>query len=237
MKEVDLFDPIRLWLTGQGYTVSSEVKNCDVVATLPDDPEALIVIELKTRMSLDLVNQGVARKELTDSVYLAIPVVGAKGTLRSAKKMVATLRRLELGLIYVRFLRHGTRVEPILHPQPFTPRHRHKRRQAILREIDHRYAELDRGGRPKDTLQYTAYRQRALRIASILQEESPLSPKEIQRRGGPDTAGRILSLNHYGWFSRVVRGSYELSEAGREALTIHADALQAIEGNEFPRSC
>ena len=228
MKEVDLFDPIRRWLDGQGYRVSSEVKDCDIVATLPDDPETLIVIELKTRMSLALINQGVARKELTESVYIAVPVSGAKGTLRNARKTLATLRRLELGLLFVRLLRDGTRVEPVLHPRPFTPRKRRKRRSAILREVDHRYAELDTGGQPRSGVRYTAYRQRALRIAAILGEEAPLSPKAIVERGGPTEAGRIVAGNHYGWFDRVARGSYALSEAGNAALSIHSDAIARV---------
>lgn len=225
MKEVDLFDPIRRWLDGQGYRVSAEVKDCDIVATVPDDPDTVIVIELKTRMTLDLINQGVARKELTESVYLAVPVTGASGTLRNARKTLATLRRLEIGLLYVRFLRTGTRVEAVLHPGTFTPRKRRKRRTAILREIDHRYAELDTGGQPRTGVQYSAYRQRALRIATILAEEAPLSPKMIVDRGGPAESGRIVASNHYGWFDRVSRGSYELTEAGRTALSIHRDAI------------
>ena len=143
MKEEELFDPIRTWLTGQGYAVSAEVRDCDLVATRPDDPETLIIVEMKTRMSLDLVNQGVRRKEISDSVYLAVPLIGSAGSLRNARRTLATLRRLELGLLYVRILRGGTRVEPTLHPREFVPRQRPRNRIAILREVDHRYAELD----------------------------------------------------------------------------------------------
>ncbi|MFW5643570.1 MAG: DUF2161 family putative PD-(D/E)XK-type phosphodiesterase [Alkalispirochaeta sp.] len=231
MKEEELFDPLHIWLTGQGYHVSSEVRGCDLVATTPENPEELIVIEMKTRMTLDLVNQGVQRKEVTESVYLAVPLVGSRGTLRNARRTLATLRRLELGLLYVRFLRSGTRVETALHPRPFEPRRRRKRRQAILREIDHRYAELDRAGMVGNEPRFTAYRQRAIRIANILAAESPLQPRTIRDRGGAAECGVILRANHYGWFERVARGWYGITPAGREAVTRYAEIVRG-----FPES-
>ncbi len=231
MREEDLFGPVRMWLEGQGYTVSSEVRHCDIVARHPDTPDEIIIVELKTRMSLDLVNQGVHRKELTDSVYLAIPLRGAAGRLRNAASVLHTLRRLELGLLYVRFLRQGSRVEVALHPREFTPRRRTGRRRAIIREIDHRYAELDTGGQPSRTPRFSAYRQRALMTAAILSEESELSPGDVRGRGGPDECGHIMAANHYGWFDRVRRGHYRLSEAGREAVRRNGDTIEAIRRN------
>lgn len=34
MKKTELSEPLRLWLAKQGYSVSCEVKNCDIVAWL-----------------------------------------------------------------------------------------------------------------------------------------------------------------------------------------------------------
>jgi len=229
MKEEELFDPIQTWLTGQGYVVSAEVRDCDLVAIRPDDPETLIIVEMKTRMSLDLINQGVRRKEISESVYVAVPLFGSAGRLRNTRRTLATLRRLELGLLYVRVLRNGTRVEPALHPREFIPRQRPRRRIAILREVDHRYAELDRGGVAGNTLRYSANRQRALRTAAILQSEETLRPQDIRRRGGPEECGKILAANHYGWFDRVSHGWYTLSPEGHAALELHAAAVA-----EFP---
>jgi len=231
MKEEELFDPIRTWLIGQGYHVSAEVRDCDIVATAPENPDELIIIEMKTRMTLDLVNQGVRRKEITESVYLAVPLVGSRGRLRNARRTLATLRRLELGLLYVRFLRSGTRVETVLHPRSYERRQQRKRRAAILREIDHRYAELDRAGMAGREPRFTAYRQRAIRIARILAEESPLQPKMIRERGGAPESDRILRGNHYGWFERVARGWYTITPAGREAVTRYAGILDGFRGH------
>jgi hypothetical protein len=232
MREEDLFEPVRSWLEGQEYSVSSEVRDCDIVARHRNRPEDIIIVELKTRMSLNLVNQGVRRKELTESVYLAVPLHGSKGRLKNAAATLQTLRRLELGLLYVRFLRGGTRVEPVLHPREHTPRRRPGRRTAIIREIDHRYAELDRAGQPAGTVRFSAYRQRALLTAAILSEEGESSPRGIRDRGGPDECGRIMSANHYGWFDRVRRGQYRLSEAGIQAVTTFADTITAIRGKK-----
>ncbi len=228
MREEELFGPVATWLEGQGYRVSSEVRDCDIVAQKPDDPDELIIVELKTRMSLDLVNQGVRRKEITDAVYLAVPLHGAKATLRNSRALLQTLRRLELGLIYVRFLRSGIRIELVVHPGEFSPRRRHRRRAAIIREIDHRYGEFNRGGQPSTTRRFSAYRQRALLTAAILREKERATPQHIRLAGGPKECGRILSANHYGWFDRIERGWYRLSPEGIHAVEEYGDVVSFI---------
>ena len=84
MKETELSEPIRLWLDKQGYTVSCEVKNCDIVAQKKSE---LVIIELKTRFSLDLVYQAVNRKNLTESVYVAVPVLQGRKTIPKFKEV------------------------------------------------------------------------------------------------------------------------------------------------------
>ncbi len=78
MKETELGKPIETWLEKQGYSVSCEVKNCDIVARKADE---LLIVELKTRFCLDLVYQAVNRKNLTDSVYVAVPVQQGRKTI------------------------------------------------------------------------------------------------------------------------------------------------------------
>ena len=60
----------------------------------------------------------------------------------------------------------------------------------------------------------TAYRQDALLIAGSLLG-APLSPKSIRLLTGVDSASAILQRDVYGWFKRVERGIYELSDLGR----------------------
>lgn len=61
----------------------------------------------------------------------------------------------------------------------------------------------------------TAYRQRALACAAALQE-GHLRPRDL--RPAAADAARILLSNVYGWFERVDRGLYGLTDLGAEAL-------------------
>lgn len=228
VRETELYTPIRAWLEGQGYHVAGDVQHCDVVAHLSDAPEDLVVVELKTRMSLDLIAQAALRQEITDTVYVAVPLRGSSSTLRNGRAIRALLRRLELGLIVVRFLRTGTRVEILVHPKPCTRRNAHRKRLRIIREIDGRYAEFDPGGQPGSTPRLTAWRQRSLRIAELLQQRGIASPRELRDDGAPEQTQRILSLNTYGWFERVERGRYRLAIPGRHALEIYREILPRL---------
>jgi hypothetical protein len=62
----------------------------------------------------------------------------------------------------------------------------------------------------------TAYRQQALACASAL-AQGPRRVRDL-RPDIPD-APKILQHNHYGWFDRAERGIYQLTAAGRTALT------------------
>lgn len=61
----------------------------------------------------------------------------------------------------------------------------------------------------------TAYRQQALACAAAL-AQAPARPRDLKPKM-PD-APKILLSNVYGWFVRVERGIYTLSEAGKAAL-------------------
>jgi hypothetical protein len=58
----------------------------------------------------------------------------------------------------------------------------------------------------------TAYRQRALARAAAL-AQGPRRPRDL-KASIPD-APRILDGNVFGWFARVERGVYGLTESGR----------------------
>ena len=63
--------------------------------------------------------------------------------------------------------------------------------------------------------QLTAYRQQALAVAGKL-AVAAARPRDL-RAVAPDAA-RILQANVYGWFERVERGVYTLTDSGRTAL-------------------
>ncbi len=225
MKETELDQPVRTWLEHQGYSVSCEVKNCDIVARKDDD---LLIVELKTRFSLDLVYQAVNRKNLTDSVYVAVPILPGKKSIPKYKDVKKLLNRLEVGLILVRFMKTKTRVEVVSHPEEYKPRKAHRRRASIIREIDGRYSEFNKAGSAVADRRVSAYKQQALVTAFLLDREGPLSPKIIRIMGGGAKTQQILGGNVYGWFDRVSRGIYELNEAGSGALALHNDIVETL---------
>jgi len=225
IREQDMHIPLSEYLKHQGYTVNSEVRNCDLVARKKDD---IIIIELKTRITVSLLVQAAARKELNDAVYIAVPIPSGKNSLPNMKGIRKLLRRMEIGLICVRFLKTKTRIEVEEHPIPFTPRRRHKKREAILREIDGRYAEFNTSGSPTSSGRITAYRQEALRIAHYLYNTTASSPKMLRNLGCNDKTQQILSDNVYGWFERISRGTYKLSSEGETALSTYSYIIEKI---------
>ena len=225
MKETELGKPIEKWLEKQGYSVSCEVRNCDIVARKGDE---LLIIELKTRFSLDLVYQAVNRKNLTDSVYVAVPVPEGRKTIPKYREVKKLLARLEVGLILIRFLKSKTRVEIISHPGIYSPRKANKRIISIIREIDGRYSEFNKAGSTVSDRRISAYKQQALVAAYLLKDKESLSPSQIRKSGGGAKTQRILAGNVYGWFDRVGRGLYRLNPAGLKALELNKDILKDL---------
>jgi len=216
IKESDLYNPLKTYLEKQGYSVSPEVHECDLVAVREDE---VVLIELKTRVTVALLIQASRRKDISDSVYIAVPVPQGKSRLPNYGGLKNLLKRLEVGLILVRFMKTKTKVETVLHPRPFEKRMRRRKQAAILREIDGRYAEFHEGGIPTTVEKITAYKQESIKIAYMLLDSGPSSPKSLRDRGArADKTQTILSRNHYGWFDRIGRGIYELNGTGREAL-------------------
>ncbi len=224
LKETDLSEPLKRYLEGQGYTVNCEVNHCDMTATKDD---ALLIIELKLKMSLRFLYQGLNRKAITDSVYLALPVEGSKSTPPEFRNLKALLKRLEIGLILVRFLKTKTKVEIIQHPDSWQAPKRPGKTRAILREIQSRPIEYNVAGASGQQPKITAYRKRVLQIAKTMDDGETWSPAAVKKTGCDSTAGQILRLNHYGWFVREDRGKYRLDEAGKEALKDYSDIIES----------
>ena len=218
-RESDLFPPIRDYLIERGYTVRSEVHDCDIAATKDD---ALIIVELKRHLSVTLLIQATARQKLTDSVYVAIPRPQAGQWRRQWRGTKRLLRRLELGLLLVSWTRKRARVEVALHPTPIARRKNRRGRRALLEEVAARSGDFNEAGANRRKL-VTAYRENALHIACLLDALGAQTPGQLRARDtGPKTL-RVLYDNVYGWFDRVGRGVYALNDTGREALETYAD--------------
>ncbi|AFG37328.1 DUF2161 family putative PD-(D/E)XK-type phosphodiesterase [Spirochaeta africana] len=212
LRETELYPPVQEYLCSLGYQVVGEAAGCDIAAWHGNE---LVAIELKSAINLKLILQAVERQESCDSVYLAVPVVGS-GYPANYRAKLRLIKRLELGLLLVRFLQHRTRVELVCHPAARESRRNNPRRRAILREIHGRSGDHTPGGTRGKVV--TAYREEALYLAWLLQDSQGMSPAECRQRGGSPKAAAILRDNHYGWFERIRRGVYRLHPAGTAAL-------------------
>ncbi|MEE4383699.1 MAG: DUF2161 family putative PD-(D/E)XK-type phosphodiesterase, partial [Pseudomonadales bacterium] len=224
MAEADLYAPVKRFLEAQGYTVKGEIGACDVVAVRGDAPP--VVVELKARPSLELVLQGVDRLAFSDQVYVAFaaPARGSKGAAARRRRLHGLLRRLGLGLLLVR--EDGT-VLPELDPGPYRPRPNARKRARLLKEFAERAGDPEPGGAPAGP-RLTAYRQDAIRCAEALSGEPVLKASIVRDRSGVPRAATILRDNHYGWFERVARGHYALTQRGREDLGAWSQALARL---------
>lgn len=226
-----LYDPVKAFLEGQGYTVKGEIGRCDLVAVREGaDP---VVVELKLAFTLPLVFQGLQRQGLTDLVYLAVARPDStRSLLQRQRRDVAKLcRMLGLGLMTVDPATGHVEVQ--LDPGPYRPRRQPAARQRLLGEFQRRVGDPTRGGgRGRPVM--TAYRQDALRCARRLALHGPQRPAELRAATGVNRAAAILRSDVYGWFERIERGVYALTPAGRAALEQFADAVAAIEAAEGP---
>lgn len=218
--ETSLYAPVKAFLEGQGYTVKGEVGRCDVVARRGDEPP--VIVELKTSLNLELIMQGVERLSLTDAVYLAVPSPRGASPVFDGR-LHKLLRRLGLGLLLVHPPAHRSQVvEPIFDPLPYSPRRNKRRAARLLGEFARRVGDPNAGGSPGRVKLVTAYRQEALRVASVLQARGPQKPAVLRLDAEAPNAGRILLEDVYGWFERVERGIYTLTPAGVQALDLYA---------------
>ncbi len=220
--ESDLYEPIQQYLIRQGYTVRSEVNHCDITAVKEDE---LIIIEMKRGFNTILLLQATQRQKISDSVYVALPFPHGGIWSKKWRQIEHLLKRLQLGLILVKFQGGRALVHIQFHPVPFSRRKQKRAKMAILREIEGRSDEYNRGGSVRKKL-VTAYREQAIFIACCLEKHGELTPKQLRNLGtGPKTQP-ILYANHYGWFDRCERGVYCLKPKGKKELETYPDLVQ-----------
>jgi len=193
--------------------VKAEVTGCDVVATRGDEPP--VIVELKLAFTLALVLQGVDRLGMTDRVYLAVPRPRGRGARRAPvyrRDVRALCRRLGLGLMTV-----DSRVEVLLDPVPYRPRRRARRLARLLGEHARRVGDPNRGGVNRTPL-VTAYRQEALRCALLIRDAGTAKLRVLRETGLVPNASKILQRDVYGWFHRVERATYGLTDRAEKDL-------------------
>jgi hypothetical protein len=225
LQEVDLYKPIQTYFLREGYEVYGEVKDCDMAAVKGDE---LVVIELKLTLSVDLLIQATKRQRLTDIVYIAIPKPNYRLNSKRWTDKCHLIRRLELGLIVVSFSGKRAKADIIFHPTPF---HRRKsmgqsrlKRERVMTEINGRSADFNVGGSNRTKIM-TSYKENCIKIACYLENFGPLSPKALVQMGTGDKTSSILTKNFYGWFNRIKRGTYVISEKGKQEIKEYPDLI------------
>jgi hypothetical protein len=246
--ETSLYRPVKRFLEARGFAVKGEVCGCDLVAVPvaaansadgaaeggvngagdgAGEPPLVVIGELKQRFSLELVLQGVDRMAAGDEIWLAVSTSGAGGRKRRGRerdpRVCKLCRLLGFGLLGVSARGH---VEVLVEPGPWRPRKVRWRRARLVDEHRRRRGDPAVGGTamrqvPAKGGIMTAYRQQALAVAAALAADAAngtggLRPRDL-KAVAPD-APKILLHNVYGWFVRVERGVYGLTEAGRAAL-------------------
>ena len=206
-KEADMYPPIQQLLTSQGFTVRGEVKGLDIAA-IKDD--TLWAVEMKLHPNITLIYQAMDRQVATDWVFVAIP--RPKSTRGSFAKFKKLVKKLGLGLIIVALdspLQYAEIVElPVGRSDKKT-----KKARAIKKEIAGRTTDTV-GGVTKTKIN-TAYRERCVRIACLLEALGEASAKELTALGCEGDTWRILNGNLMGWFGKGAgKGKYGLSAAG-----------------------
>jgi len=114
-------------------------------------------------------------------------------------------------------------VEVMADPGPFRPRKSKAKAARLLRDFERLRGDPNAGGATRHGI-VTGYRQDALACARFLALHGPSRGAVVAEGAGVPAATRIMSDNHYGWFERVARGVYDLTEAGRMGLTDWGDA-------------
>lgn len=212
MSETALYASVKSYLESLGFAVKGEIGGCDIVGLCEGEPPVVIICELKQTFNLELVLQGVDRAAASDEVWLAARLSSSgKGRERDAR-FRNLCRRLGFGLLGVT-VKNG--VEVLLSPAALPPRRDPRKRSRLVEEHRRRRGDPVAGGGSRMPIM-TAYRQAALACAAAM-ADGPKRPKDL--KSVASKAPGILLGNVYGWFIRTERGIYDLTDAGREALT------------------
>jgi len=216
--EKDLYEPVKRLFEGLGFAVKAEVLNCDMVAVRGDD---FISIELKSKLNLDVILQAVDRQKIVEQSYLAVPEWGLPKNAKRLKAVVHLLKRLELGLVIVS--KQGmdliaTIESDAVYFDRIRSMGRAKKKQlALKKEFNKRLGDDNVGGTTR-TKRMTAYRQDAIAFALLIAEGHCEVRGLVKEAIGLKGRTKILSDNHYGWFEKLEKGKYALTEAGKVSV-------------------
>ena len=216
--EADMYLPVKEFFLSLGYSVHGEVKNCDIALM---KGERLTIIELKKSFNLQLLFQALDRQKYCDDVYIAVPRL-KKGRNSKYNDIINLVRRLNIGLIMVAMDSPLKTVDMILLPSVSDNgakiRKNKRKRDVIEKEMKARSIDINTGGSNKKKLM-TAYREKSLNIACIINQNGAVKASELVKvYGFEQNIYNLFRFNSYGWFVSAGQGRYGLSSSGEEAL-------------------
>ncbi len=220
-KETELYEPIKAYFMQKGYSVKSEVRHCDMVA-VSDTADQPVIVEFKKTLTIPLLLQGIERQKMTPHVYIAVEYKARKKGSSSPKwsEYTSLCRRLGLGLLSVQFFARKParvelwctpQVEPVLRPKQSI------RTKRLLHEFHERSGDYNVGGSSQTEI-ITAYRELALKCALELKHSGPTKLSHLAQALNSRKVNAVMQDNFYGWFTRVQRGVYDITDQGRQAL-------------------
>lgn len=174
-------------------------------------------VELKLRPSLELLIQAVDRIPAVDLVYIAFP------KCKKAPEIRQLCSALGIGILLIEPCLRGSgadRAVLYLEAKGAKGLRRNAQKARLLKEFHSRRLRVNVGGTRGRIM--TAYRERAISIAFLMEREGEVSYADL-RAFGLENPRNYLYSNYYGWFRPARRGVYVLTEKGR------ADLLNAEE--------
>lgn len=226
IKESDLYEPIRIMLESLGYIVKGEVLDTDMVAVKDDET---VIVELKKNLSINLLAQGLERQKMTDCVYIAVPKP-KNYTKRNWMDIMNVIKKLELGLIFVVIKDDVSFAQIVSDPKPYNGRKIQKKlKTSLLSEFSQRECNTNVGGVNKTRIA-TAYTEKAVHIACLLEKYGAMTPKELRRLGSDEKKTQsILYKNYYDWFEHSDKGVYLLKSDWREKAAGYEKIIEYYE--------
>ncbi|MBQ4347498.1 MAG: hypothetical protein IJC39_03525 [Firmicutes bacterium] len=222
MLENELFAPCAEFFSKQGYVVRGEVCGCDLTAEKDGE---LIICELKRSFSLKLVYQARERKKLTENVYCVIPRP-ARSTGRAYRDMLGLLEELKIGLITIGMDTDLKIAQIVLYPDESGRRKNYRKLKRLKNEHSERQNTSQQGGVFHSKIM-TAYREQCMELLCMAEKSGRLEFKAAFPNLS-EKQKRILQSAPYGWFRRVERGIYEITDLGYAAL-LDEDAKETVE--------
>jgi hypothetical protein len=218
MEEKDLYGPIKELLVEQGFSVKGEVNDIDIFAMRKDFS---VAVELKTSITLKLIYQAIERQKIADSVFVGVPKEAIAAHRDSYKFFVTLLKRLEIGLIVVDQNLAKVAFESGFYDLSISKARNKSKKELLIKEFTTRKNEKNIGGSKGKTI--TAYKESVIKIAYQLSKLRVANAKELQDATQIDNVSSILQKNYDGWFNRVNRGNYELTDLALSELPQYRD--------------